>query len=387
MLARVIVGPGKPKLVQIQRPPSSTTSNRSKHTMDRIQASLDAPSTPDCETQEVSLFSPYSTPCESNPATDSVTGPTRASRLLKNAPSTPAQNILEMSPGSLSTQSRHCSVRTTSTVFDAREMNTQSMDDPFWSPQDCDTGIQQRDRPHIPRSVTDPLMVQEASNLKLGSLYSHISSAEYCKIENITNSVTDAIESFPKRMLSLDSPVICEIRSRRPAGEHKILDPVAKIFPSAPQKLISALAGWLIAEQYFRKAVHSFDLESRPEPDRPQLRASKSAIFSWSAFPHVPTQKGSHRQAFRENIAAISNESLHRIPEKARDVLGIKTDLRQRNEAALKAKVNGVHAGIGVIGLKLLGTMPSASQAPNTEQRNNSDLWKALCVMVEVIEG
>lgn len=66
MLATVLVGPGKPKLVQIQRPSSGTRRSSLSRASQAGAATEEnnSPLTPLQAKKEVSAFSPYDTPCQ-----------------------------------------------------------------------------------------------------------------------------------------------------------------------------------------------------------------------------------------------------------------------------------------------------------------------------------
>lgn len=78
--------------------------------------------------------------------------------------------------------------------------------------------------------------------------------------------------------------------------------------------------------------------------------------------------------------AAASNESLHRIPDKAREMLGIglpDTTSIQLNEYILSKRASAMQASISVIGQRLIEALRDSW---------DDDIWRSLKVLVEVIE-
>lgn len=165
------------------------------------------------------------------------------------------------------------------------------------------------------------------------------------KMERVINAVSKAIDTFPDGMLRLNSPSVLELRSMHVA-EQTYLTSIQRIFPTAPTLLISALTAWILIDIYFSQ------LKDQPVPME----------RSWTH-------------------AAASNESLHRIPDKAREMLGIglpdATSIRL-NEYALRKRAAAIHASIGVIGHRLIEALRGAW---------DDDIWRSLRVLVEVIEA
>jgi len=165
------------------------------------------------------------------------------------------------------------------------------------------------------------------------------------KMERAINAVSKAIDNFPDGMLRLDSASVLELRSPQVA-EQTYVEAIQKIFPTAPTLLISALIAWILVDIYFSQ------LQDQPVPME----------LSWTH-------------------AAASNESLYRIPDKAREMLGIglpdATSI-QLNEYALRKRAAAIHASIGAIGHRLIEALRGSW---------DDDIWRSLRVLVEVIEA
>ena len=145
-------------------------------------------------------------------------------------------------------------------------------------------------------------------------------------------------------MLRLDSPPILDIR-RADVSDHTYIDAFHKIFPMAPALLLSALTAWILVDLYF---------SGLQEQMRPVER-------DWAQ-------------------AAASNESLHRIPDKAREMLGIglpDTTSIQLNEYMLSKRASALHVSISVVGQRLIEALRGSW---------DEDIWRSLRVLVEVIE-
>ena len=154
MLATVLVGPGKPKLIQIQRPPSSQASQEAEVTQSNIQPPkemhpedldpltpvIDRPSTPVQLPIEVSAFSPYNTPgpAEETVQHDSIDSCLSTSAFAGSRTEEDHIGVLLSSeslvPAPLSLQSRTKSVRSDSSAFSSTLERLQDLADPFGTP-------------------------------------------------------------------------------------------------------------------------------------------------------------------------------------------------------------------------------------------------------------
>lgn len=163
--------------------------------------------------------------------------------------------------------------------------------------------------------------------------------------------MTSAIMCFPNGILRLDTPCIIELRNHSVTDETHI-SCLQKIFPSAPRLLLSALAAWLLVDLFFCKLgneqVYSSD-------------ATRAHSRYW-------------------DLAATSNESLYRIPEKAREMLGINLPESMEirlNESVLNKRALAVRANVRVLAQNLVEALRGSW---------DEDLWCSLRVLVDVIE-
>jgi hypothetical protein len=158
------------------------------------------------------------------------------------------------------------------------------------------------------------------------------------------NAVTRAIDCFPADMLQLDSPAVLELRNPQ-VSDQTYIDVFQQIFPAAASVVISALTAWIVVDLYFSR------LKDQPVPIERY----------WAQ-------------------AAASNENLHRIPDKAREMLGIglpDAASIQLNEYALRRRASAIQASVGVIGQRLVEALRGSW---------DEDIWRSLRVLVEVIE-
>ena len=157
--------------------------------------------------------------------------------------------------------------------------------------------------------------------------------------------MTRATDEFPSDLLQLDSPLVRELRNPQ-VSDQTYIDAFQRIFPSAPTLLISSLTAWIIVDMYFTR------LKDQPLP--------------W--------------ERYQEQVAA-HEESLHRIPDKAREMLGIgrpEAEAMQLNEFALRKKAVAIHASVDVVEQRLVEALRGSW---------DEDVWRSLKVLVEVIES
>ncbi|KIY00076.1 uncharacterized protein Z520_03761 [Fonsecaea multimorphosa CBS 102226] len=333
MIATVLVGPGKPRLVHIQRPPSTHSRAES------LGEDTGAPSTPKQAPIEVSAFSPYDTPCDV-PQIESHISDSVCSRTSETSP--PSTDFVP--------QRMTCAMRCRTSLSETCESDSvdkrmRILTDPFMtSPRRT-----RSDRSF--RTLEKRWAVWETLGVNSHSISEpspSIKSAKWSrcrKLERALNAVTVAIDEFPGGMLCLDSPAVMELRNPQ-ISNPTYIETLGRIFPSASSLLLSAITAWVIIDLHFSRL-------------RDQI---------------VPMERYWAQ-------AAASNESLHRIPEKAREMLGIglPEDTAVRlNEYALRKRAMAMQAGISVIGQRLIEGLRGSW---------DEDIWRSLKVLVEVIEA
>ena len=329
MVATVLVGPGKPKLVQIPRPPSG--QSRTVSSVEEIAP----PATPK-QALEVSAFSPYDTPYEVPPRIESSA--------FKMGNTSRAVHLNSYVPQPLAFPARSNSGRSDSNAFSSWQHICRLADVFEVSPRST-----QSDR--FSRAYQKRWAIREASELDMRSppdLSPTTKSATWLrcrKLERTMNTITRAIDDFPDDMLLLDSHALQELRNQQ-VSDQTYIEAFQRIFPLAPSPMISALTAWIIVDLSF----------SRLYSQRVPLEQS------WAPGP-------------------IPNESLNHIPEKAREMLGIglpdATSIRQ-NEYALRKRATAIQACVSVIGHKLVEALRGSW---------DEDIWRSLRVLVEVIES
>ncbi len=334
MVATVLVGPGKPKIIQIHRPPSSQSKLASPLELQSV------PSTPVYAPIEVSAFSPYDTPGDM-PEIDSCPNETTCAN-----PPEPTLISLRPSllPEPLTLPTRTLSNPSDSSMISATLRRLHNLTDPF--------GIS----PRRSRSSRASMSADPKWTIRHGfgvpesplapSPTSHVATWSRCrKMERVLKAVTRAIDNFPDGMLRLDSVPILDIRCPHVADKTYI-DALQKIFPTAPPLLLSALTAWILVDAYFAR------LEEQSTPmERYWTRPAEC------------------------------DETPYRIPDKARVMLGIDLpDTRpiRLDEYALRMRAAAIHASIGVIGKWLIEALRGLW---------DDDIWRSLKVLVEVIEA
>jgi hypothetical protein len=320
----MLVSPGRPKIVQVQRHPSTNTTSKSSL---NDTVSTKAPETPQL-IQEISAFSPYDTPLN-HPDPPVMEAPLRRRISSKQSLS----SVQSLVPMPLLLESYHRIASMDSLVSTETRQSTIYSD---FSPSDsqfilASATASSTSWSHTPQAAHSPSRQVEVTS-------------RCWKLEQILQSVTKEIESFPNNVLQLDSPAILELRHSNIADEIHILR-LRKVFPHAATLLLSALAAWLIVDL----SLLRLDLDTL-EPRN-------------------------------MDMAAASNDGLHQIPVKACKVLGIRlpeaTEI-QAYEQVLRNRARLVVMSVGAIGQRLMKALRGSW---------DEDLWRSLRVLVEVIEA
>ena len=331
MIATVLIGPGKPKLVQIPRPPSSQARTETP-----IKDPL-PPSTPKQEVVEVSAFSPYDTPYEA---------PSQIDSLITDPESPPPEDLpTGLVPRPLAFLRRSRSSRSDS-IFSTWQ-RFHDLVDPFeLSPRRArsDRSFRANEKRWAIRGTSEmPLRsLQAISPTTKSATWSRCR-----RLERTITAVTQAIDDFPADLLQLDSPAVRELRNPQ-VPEQTYMEALQQIFPAAPSLLLSSLTAWMIIDMYFTR------LKEQPVPGVAERLLAQMAS---------------------------SNDSLHRIPDKAREMLGIglPDEATMRiNEHALRRKAASIQASIAVVEQRLVEALRGSW---------DEDVWRSLKVLVEVIES
>jgi hypothetical protein len=326
MIATVLVGPGKPKLVQIQRP-HSRSPRRSPAEDSR------PPGTPEQAPLEVSAFSPYDTPCN-----DAA----HAKQLVLSPPKEDTQGPVQPQQSTTPERSRSIHFDSVSTALQQYHHRLSS----------CVETPPRRIRSNRSMRTIEKRWAIRGSEIVLHNLQAmspKTRSATWSrckKLDRALNAVSRAINDFPADMLQLDSPAVLDLRNPS-IPDRTYLDALQRIFPMAPAVLASALAAWIIIDVHFAK-----------------LRDQAVSMETYLA-----AQK------------RLSDEGLDRIPDKAREMLGIglpDAAMMKTTEAELRQRAMAVEASINVVGQRLVEALRGS---------RDEDIWRSLRVLVEVIES
>ena len=325
MIATVLVGPGRPKLVEIQRPPSSQARTETP-----TQA-FPTPSTPKQPPLEVSAFSPYDTPYEETPQIDSLISDKVSARIPDSSDRRFPIALKRSRTSRSDSLSQGDRLRHLMDPFESSPRRTRS-----------DRTFRAVEKRWAIRGTSelDQTILQPLSPTTRSATWSRCR-----KLERTLNAVTVAIDDFPVTLLQLHSPAVRELRNPQ-IPDQVYIEALQRIFPSAPSLLVSALTAWIMIDMYFSR------LRDQPVPMERYLAQTTG-----------------------------SDDSLHRIPDKAREMLGIGlpdvTTIRL-NECALRRRAAAAQASIGVIEQRLVETLRGTW---------DEDIWRSLKVLVEVIES
>lgn len=345
MLATVLIGPGKPRLVQIQRPPSGTSrssQSRASRAVTTTEDEHDSPATPLQAKNEISAFSPYDTPCQR------TYGAMTPMMQLANS----SESVEKLRPAPLSITPRATHHRIDSAIYvpevdrnQNHHNNEKANNNPFASTSSLPSNPYTSPTICPTRTPTPPCAVP-SSDTKLDNKF------RTSQLFSALSLITSAIDAFPSSLLHLDAPLICQLRDTRiPA--HAYVAPLQRIFPTASPLLLSALAAWWCVERYLGEVL------SREED--------------------------STEMQYRD-ICARSNESLHHIPRKARRTLGIRSvdvDMGMQMDCAgqwkvLRARAEVVKVSVGVVAQRLMEAVKGGWVV---------ELWRAVGVCVALVEG
>ena len=238
-------------------------------------------------------------------------------------------------------------------------------------------------------------------------------------LPNLLAVLTSAINAFTfhssfsspavLNTLNLSSPTVMDVRCPQ-IPDRQYIQILSKIFPSAlvrGESLFSALAAWIIIDLHLCKAISAMRSRRRRESNHNTdaafyLSASGSLPNMTHQQQHyhpqihrkpLPTQKQACHHYSYSTIINQSNSSLHRIPTKARDLLGITLsppphrgqcatsphNSPSQHDTALLHRTIAVQQSVSVIGQKLVEALRGASGF-------DEDVWRGLRVLIEVVE-
>jgi hypothetical protein len=324
MHATRVKGAGRPKVVNISRPISLSTTSAS---MLQGLSSADRPSTPTRPCQEISVFSP------DTPVKHGRKALRWSATSLRPAPLTPQR----------SRQEEDSTPQVSSLVYGHRIGDCPGL----WPTELQDT---------FPTEVS-PYSIRSPMRTPPPVLSTKIEAGAWSrcgKLESILEAVSQAVDTFPDGMLRLDSDAILALRN--PHSQDDILiDALQRIFPQTASLLLSALAAHLLLDSYFSNLKEM------------------STSFNNTSCRHLKRKHG--------KLAARSTGCLQDIPIKARATLGIhlpNATVLQDHERALRKRAEIVDVCVGVQGQKLLRAICG---------RFDEVVWRALKVVVTTLES
>ena len=427
----MLVGPGKPKVVQISRRSSSISRQRSH----RKQPSA-PPQTPTQYHEEISAFSPYDTPGN---GIDHRIHPTPSHSTARASTLNPSYSSTSLIPAPLSLMTRAHSYQSSSTAFSDTRQYLRSLAEPLGSStSDGRTSIPRRSssvtalpshQSTFPRSSSnyhqdDSLPPSREPSPTFASrarpATSDRNSQFRWNLQSLLASLSSAINSFTYHTsfasstaldtLHLSSSTVLDVRCPYIPDQHYI-DILGKIFPSAVARgegLRSALVAWIVMDLHLCKMISV--MRSRLQDHLPNTAIPFPAQCSNAPFPAtnwqpqqphnhihrkpVPCQGYAQHQYSYSTLVNQSNSPLHRIPTKARDLLGITlsppphrrgqcaantgSDPSQHDTTLLHRTI-AVQQSASVIGQRLVEALRGTSGF-------DEDVWRGLRVLVEVVE-
>ncbi|RMZ75575.1 hypothetical protein DV737_g5249, partial [Chaetothyriales sp. CBS 132003] len=262
MLATILVGPGKARLVEISRPSSKQLSRSSDQSSTWAKPEAEGgPHASSAEPVETSAFSTDHTP-SSNVVHAYALQPTLSPPDSRRLSASSARSTTAKAPPTY--------------VSSRANLLTPPIS--------------------LPPSPTETLSRQ----------------LRFRRLERTLDDITDAFDA--STLLVLTSPTICALRSLL-IPDSAYIQTLGKIFPEAQEIALSALAAWLILDLYLARVIKSGDcasgqLTQSPRTSAPSLRRDSHPL---------------HDQPAATFAARHSGESLHTIPAKARSLLGIDT--------------------------------------------------------------
>lgn len=334
MIATVLVGPGKPKLVHIQRPPLSQASQQGEiaQSIDEGRRSHDLvhdhspplearPCTPVQRPLEISMFSPDTPGPEEASAqhisldscisTIAYAGSHVEDHLSKVSPS--SENLV---PAPLSFSSRTRTSLSGSSIFSSTLQKLQDLADPFGAsplstaPSEVPTRSRrkrlrrsngsgthsQRYNNRIRHSQSWPIddfpqptkqnhqqnqhhhHRQQISSLEISPTHHPAALTRLRKLHRLNrvlSSVTQAIDHFPSTLLNLSSPTVLELRPLN-VPEETYIDALKRIFPSASSPLLESLAAWILIDLFFEAVRGEGAPLQAPRDAKPRLGSAFS---------------------------------------------------------------------------------------------------------------
>lgn len=416
MLATVLVGPGKPKLVQIPRPPSSTALLSQLSGSEKISTSRTSgdPTTPTHETSQASRFSPWDTPRDSTPFSDMstvVSAPiTVTRRPLPRSSICTDFSSSDQNSTPISSKTGRVSVDTKSD-FDQSQSGRQ-LDDPFSSPRSHRSAYTNCGSSMIVSPVqTSPAISRTRTHEMVG-----LENMRKQRLKNAITASARILDVLSYHNLHLLTPELAIFREVLPEhNDEKLLTNLQRVFPNSSSIVLSTLAAWLIVDQYltqllgqklqrlssarahdrFREYARGANIPNTLWSSHTTPQLSQACQNYWgrlnsiqrtpsSCYPPLSSACSTsilgqqhlyhnHVRSPAISVPASSESSGYStgVPNKAKTVLGIgirKTSMPSAAVAVeteiqcLEHRVKSVHESLGEIGQNLVGDWLTNSQ-------------------------
>lgn len=339
MQATVLIGPGKPRLIQIHRPKRSDHFFTQQHSNHR---STPEPITPTTNWEKKRSMSSHRYTPASNETRFSgistITRPNTPTPLNQCHPRLSINTSLNMNSPRTPESKRSPSTSSSNTMFSMEDHKAPYLTSPSRkhtrrrsSTESCNTSILDESPPRPIYASPEPTESKFASDrLTLDRICRQ--RKHYQSLDAVITSTNRALDALAAREFDLISPVLQSFRAHTMTAKYHnttdqaLITHLNKIFPQTSSSSLSTLAAWLIVDAYythlFATAPPSFttsDLTIEPynhtyptSPSGPLPRITISAATS----PNL-----SSRPHSRTTISSPLHPSA--IPSKAKSILGI----------------------------------------------------------------
>lgn len=336
--ATVLIGPGKPRLIQIHRPIRPCNSPALRH-HNNHSSGLE-PVTPTHGREEsASLFSSCSTSTSCDACFSNISTPTTTDKRIPTArrqfKEIPHSNM-HTSTGSI--PPRKLSVSSGSTILSLNGHNEPYFTDPFgdhWSQtssiQSCNTSILDDGSPHAIRAATESKQFL-TTKTELPAVEPHQAELHYQSLISAIRSTDEALDALASRKFDLTSPILTCFRQNPPSAksyttaDYVLIAHLNKIFSQSSLSSLSVLAAWLVIDAHFVNLFSS--APATPHTDSEVCVDQEDALSQQhhTKLPRITVSAAtSPTFSVRPQSRTLISTPLYAssIPSKARSILGI----------------------------------------------------------------
>lgn len=420
MQATVLIGPGKPRLIQIHRPMRSGHFSKHQQHYNDHQGNPE-PNIPVADWNKTqSLRSPYRTPASTKTRfsdISTISRPDTPTPMSQRYPRLSVNTTLNMDSPKTSASISRPSTSSSNTVFsvDDNKASYSYLPSPSSnharrrsSTDSCNTSILDESPPRPTYSSPKSTRTTLVSDGSTFDQFCH-QRRHYQLLNSVITSTNKALDALAAREFDLISPVLQSFRpytvtSKCPnTTDHALVAHLNKIFPHTSFSSLSTLAAWLIVDAYYThlfttappaftsdsNSVHH-DYTSSPSPP-PKPSHLPRITISAATSPNLSSQPHS-----RTTISTPLHPST--IPSKAKSILGIpnahptqihtdpsgcsphpfespsptRSSKSPLTPSRMDEKARIVHASVQTVGRKLVGDLLATEKRPRGRGRLGS---------------